>query len=570
MKSRQITAAIGFQDKEDDAKLVGLISFRFVMVTVLLMVSLAFSAGTDLLFSSPELRVMFAITIITYMLSLIYLLAIRYGANFFWHSFVQLTTDVLMWSALVYLSGGIKSPFTFLYALSIIFGGLLQGRSGILYALSLSAISLFIIILMQSSGFLFHMFGQVPTARVPFTISTIYVFILNLSMFGLIGYWIYRFVERIASTETQLDAQTRSYIELERLYANILRNINNGLIITDAHKIIRSWNEAMVKMTGVDSDAAVGLRFDEVMASFKARAQNVRPDHPVEFIIYPPVGGKRVLMVWQSDYRDNRGIDLGTVYLVDNVTHQRKLELEVQRRERLSALGKMSAGIAHEVKNPLAAISGALQLLAQDIGEDAQSLRLLDIMNRETDRLNKLINDFLAYARPPTVQLKQTRLSEFVRDMMPLFAGAFQGSEATLAWRPSDAAEIPVGIDANLFRQIVWNLLVNAKNAAEEGGKKVVITVEMDDELGDGEGVRLVVRDNGPGISDQIKLQMFDPFFTTKATGTGLGMTIAYQLVVAYGGTITVESEPGVQTDVRIHLPAALRGTLPAGGRGAM
>ena len=559
MKSRQITAAIGFQNKENDAKLIGLISFRFIMVTVLFLVSLAFSAGTDTLFSRPELRVLFSITISTYLLSLVYLLAIRYEASFFWHSFIQLAFDIIMWSTLVYLSGGIKSPFTFLYALSIIFGGLLQGRRGIFFTLIVSAVSLLIIILMQSTGYLFHFFGQVPTARVPFTVSTFYQFILNLSMFGLIAYWVYRLTERIASTETRLDAQTRSYIELERLYTNILSNINNGLIITDADKIVRSWNEAITKMTGVAAEDVIGQRFDIVMASFRAQAQNVRPDHPVELTIQPANSPKRVLMVWQSDYRDNRGVDLGTVYLIDDVTHQRRLEVEVQRRERLSALGKMSAGIAHEVKNPLAAISGALQLLVQDIGENDQNRRLMDIMRRETDRLNKLINDFLAYARPPTVQLKHTTLAEFIKDIMPLFVGAFQDSDVELSWQPTEAARVPVALDANLFRQIVWNLLINAKNAAEDGGKKVIITVETDDELGDGDGIRLVIRDNGPGISDQMKTQIFDPFFTTKATGTGLGMTIAYQLAVAHGGTITVESAPGVQTDVRVHLPVAYR-----------
>jgi len=533
--------------KEARTKLITLIIFRFIMITLLFVVRLSVSVSArGMILDSAEQLVFIVVLLVTYFMTLIYLLFVKYNLNYKIQSVVQLMGDNLLWTTLISISGGIESPFTFLYIISLATGGMLMERKGLLLSFLTSSVMLFLVIFINTNEHYLKIIGQSASTATQLSISTLYNYILNLAFLGLIFYWIYNFIDRIKSAQEELKAQIRSFARLKSLHLNILETMRNGLIIVDHNSMIITWNYFMEEITGVSSDNALRRKLSDVLPKF-SEFETTQDILPIETSIIKPDGARKNLMIWVSDFIQESEPNKGKMFLVDDLTEIRKLELEVRRRERLAALGKLSAGIAHEVKNPLAAISGAIQMLMVKHKNRPDDEKLLGIMQRETNRLNNLINDFLAYARPPTVRLKRQPLNQAVEELMPFFKEACREKAVRLYFVPSEAGNRKILIDGDLFRQVMWNIIINARDAASEGGGSVKIYCEKSRGESD-HYYHLVVEDDGKGIPEDLKAKVFDPFFTTKSGGSGLGLTIAYQLMQAMGGKIELESDSGKGT----------------------
>jgi two-component system sensor histidine kinase PilS (NtrC family) len=256
------------------------------------------------------------------------------------------------------------------------------------------------------------------------------------------------------------------------------------------------------------------------------------------------------------------------VVIFQDVTEVVEMERELRRSERLAAIGKLSASIAHEVRNPLAAISGSIQLLKRKgdtLGGRAEARRLMDIVLRETDRLNLLITDFLEYARPAPPQLEPVVLAEALSELLQMFAA---GVPDDVQVRVDVDPELAVAADPAQLRQIFWNLALNACQAMPRGGA-VSIAAQPVAEAAPQEPrstgrneveeknawVEVTVRDEGVGIPPEMLDQVFDPFFTTKEEGSGLGLATVHRIVEAHGGSIRLESTVDSGTVMRIWFP---------------
>ena len=281
-------------------------------------------------------------------------------------------------------------------------------------------------------------------------------------------------------------------------------------------------------------------------------------DRFVEFSIEREEESKRWIAATFSDLIGVNNERKGSILILDDITNRHNLEELAARNQKLAAIGELAAGIAHEIRNPLASISGSIQLLKSELPPDDGNEKLMEISLRETDRLNTLIGDFLAYARPNPLSSQLVFIHEMMEDLVELIGGDPKFEKVRI--RIEYAPWVPQLIgDSAKIRQILWNILKNAVEAVLENPTGVVwvkvegITVL---ERPEGEGVRFRIRDNGTGMSPETAGKIFDPFFTTKENGTGLGMAIVYQLVKSHQGEITVNSKPGRGTEFTISLPS--------------
>ena len=255
--------------------------------------------------------------------------------------------------------------------------------------------------------------------------------------------------------------------------------------------------------------------------------------------------------------------------IFQDVTHVVEMERELRRSERLAAIGQLSASIAHEIRNPLAAISGSIQVLERrtpERADDPEARRLMEIVLRETDRLNALITDFLLYARPAPRRVTAIALGDALDDVLRMF-------EAVRPARVAVATRLEPGLvlhaDPEQLRQVLWNLVLNAAQAMEKGGRLEIrgartgeppqeaVPGRRNEDQAQQDWVEIAVVDEGVGIPMDALDRIFDPFFTTKRGGSGLGLATVHRIVEQHGGSIRVESTLGVGTTVRVRLPRA-------------
>jgi two-component system sensor histidine kinase PilS (NtrC family) len=253
---------------------------------------------------------------------------------------------------------------------------------------------------------------------------------------------------------------------------------------------------------------------------------------------------------------------VGRIVIFQDLSEIKEMEEQMRRSERLAAVGKLSAAIAHEIRNPLASISGSVEMLRAGAEMDEDDRVLMSIVLREVDRLNELISEFLEYSRPRKLHLSPQSLTPMIQSVLDLFHNRTSNRvDVNFEARPN----LPeVELDSEVFQQVIWNLLNNAAEATESvDAPKVDVRLHSDDD-----DVVLEIEDNGPGIDDENVDRVFQPFFTTKKTGTGLGLATIYRIVEEHAGTIAVEphggmggacfrlvlpairSEPGVSNDV--------------------
>jgi len=277
----------------------------------------------------------------------------------------------------------------------------------------------------------------------------------------------------------------------------------------------------------------------------------------LEVLLYNVVGGITGFLSQQEAARraqleeTAKGLEESYLQLQSQSELIIRIEEQLRRAERLSALGELSAILAHEIRNPLASIRGTAEILMEEQTSAASRGEFLDILVKESDRLNRVVEDFLKMARPEPTDRKPCDLNEELRNMVTLLSTQARLSKVSLQFQP--AALPSFSGDGEKLRQAFMNIILNAIQASPAGGLVVVATSE------DREGGRIEIRfsDNGPGISAEASREIFEPFFTTKGSGTGLGLPITKKIIEGHGGTIVVESEPGHGATFLVSLPVS-------------
>jgi two-component system sensor histidine kinase PilS (NtrC family) len=550
-------------------KLLWLIAGRAAVVTVLL------GSGTLIKVAWPETlpidtEAFFALMGITYALTIIYVALLADTERHRWLIDLQLAGDALVVSAIVYLTGGINSYFSSLYTLPIIAATIVESRRGGMMVGILSCALYAGIVAAQFTGV--PGFDLVPIEQRPAIKLALYTVGLNLFGFaaiaGLSGY----LAEGLRQADIQLQRASDQIEDLQAFSRHVIESLTSGLATTDIDGRILTFNRAATAITGIAAGAAIGREVVQVLslpptfqAVFGAHADRTLMPRP-ELNFVRPDGRQIELGLSTAPLITPRGAT-GFLLTFQDVTETRKAEREARIQQRLAAVGEMAAGIAHEIRNPLASMAGSIQILRQDLPLNTEQSQLMDIVLRESDRLNDTIRSFLAYARPQREANSRVDVGRVLTDAGRLLENSPElNPRHRIAVERSDA---PVWLDAdeNQIRQIVWNLASNGLRAMPKGGQltlaarcRSAVRDAEEDMTGDSvDDVVIEVRDEGSGIAPEELDRIFQPFRAGFVRGTGLGLSIVQRIVAEYGGEIDVTSERGSGTCVVVRFPAVTR-----------
>ena len=532
-------------------KLKWLMGIRVAVVTLTLGVLIYFQIGK----SAQSIPAYYGLIVATYLLTILYSLLINRIERLAPFAYFQIGGDIFFETALVALTGGVESPFSLLYIISITAASALLSRPGGLVAASAAGILYGAIVDIQYYRSTYDMFPLLSLPRVTdLPVPEIfYNLSINVLGFLMVGYLSGTLAER-------LEKKARDLTELQEIHRFILESIDSGVFTTDSEGQVTSFNKKAEMVMGY-AKAEVRNRLWWDVFAWPDRAhdhfQHAAVPGRIEEVS-TRMDGRRILLGMNlSTLYDEQGVPIGMVGVFQDISLQKKMEEENRRRQWLAKIGEVSAGMAHEIRNPLAALSGSMQVLRKDLQPSDDNRPLLDLALRETERLNGIVSDFLQYARPRQLNLKECDINELVSNTVSMLEQTPEYSGRIRFIRCLAPERVMAPLDPDQIQQVCWNLGLNACQAMPGDGVLTVSThrVPGGGEL-DGDSVDIVFEDTGQGISNEHRDKIFDPFFTTKEEGTGLGLSVVHRIMEDHRGRVQVESAEGVGTRVRLTLPA--------------
>lgn len=535
----------------DRKRLFWFILLRLLVVSVFLLTTLYLDVHTYDVSGDIAGKVLIRLIVATYLFSLGSLAILQYSRRQIRTlTYAQIVWDLILVTVLILISGGVTSPYAFLYFLSIISASTLLARRQAYYTASLCVILYGAILDLQFYGKL------VPLGLSPYPAQQygagylFYLIFLYCAAFYLTAILAGHLSERARVSESALQEKAIDYEELERLNSSIVSTIDSGLLTINSAGRIRVFNRYAEHLTGVSQEEAYDRPLSDVIPGFaQFRPRLFEGEGEFE---HQSRDGRKLLLSFKSvPLAGKEGETVGAIFDLHDLTEMKRMAAELKRADRLAAVGELSARMAHEIRNPLAAISGSVQLVALRPWVDEKDKRLFSIILRETDRLDGLLRDFLFYAKPTQPTKIPLNLRRVISDLCSLLSTDPRLDGVRIENRVSDA--LVVVFDRDQASQVFWNLLVNSAEAIAGEGS-IVIEASLA-RVGGRDEVLISVRDDGAGMSQSDVKRVFEPFFTTKKGGTGLGLATVYRIVETHGGRMTVTSSEGEGTTVTLHLP---------------
>jgi two-component system sensor histidine kinase PilS (NtrC family) len=540
-------------------RLLAHIALRLAAATVLLGAALVVQLRTPGDFGTNPF---FALIALVYAVSLVFIASLRHVERLPWLIDVHFAIDVIVVSACVALTGGISSYFTSLYVLPIVAASVIQFRRGAVQVAAFGSLLFGAVVLvqyLQATGNLEPVFGVVVTGPLPSLVVAQYT--VGLNVFGLfaVAFLSGSLAERLRRADVRLVQASDEIADLQFFNQYVIDNLLSGLATADEHNRLLTFNRSGVLITGYSLASVINKSAIEVLQLPREFADHLddelqRTRSKREDVQYRRADGAIIMLglsVAQLPLPDGRR---GYLYTFQDVTALKRLEREAQLQKRLAAVGEMAAGIAHEIRNPLASMSGSMQILRQELALSADQEQLMDIVLRESERLNDTIRSFLAYARPQHVEVQELDLRRVVQETATLLRNSHEVSENHAIDVRTSPAEVMVQGDENQVRQIVWNLATNGLRAMPGGGTLTLSALADPARRG---GAILTVADEGTGIPHDELENIFQPFRGSFGKGTGLGLAIVHRIVSDYEAAIDVESQPGRGTTFRVTFPPA-------------
>jgi two-component system sensor histidine kinase PilS (NtrC family) len=456
---------------------------------------------------------------------------------------------------LVYSTGGPDSVFAFLYLVVIGTAGFLLHRMGAVLTASIAAVLYGSTVELVAFGVLpvppFAALSEWSGPRVRYNLA-----ITVVGFFG-VAVMVAYLSEKLHSAREELARRQKALARLQHLYGNVIGSMSSGLLTTDSRQRVTFLNSPGAEMLGLDPAAITGrflnelkLPFPHDLGSIRRRARGREPYRAeTEF---EHRGVPRVLGYSLRVLEGAEG-DEGTLILFQDLTEVKKLERRLRFNEQLAAVGELAAGIAHEIRNPLASISGSVQVLSNELSVGSTERRLMEIIVSESNRLSGILEEFLRFVRPQERRLANFDVANTISEVMEIFRLSDEVSDAHAIELDVAPSSSWLSGDPDQIRQIVYNMAKNAVRAMDAGGRLTISGREEDGWY--------VIRftDTGRGMSPDEQARLFTPFSTAFDGGTGLGMAIVRRIVEDHGGTIDVESRPGEGTTVSIQLPRDAR-----------
>jgi two-component system sensor histidine kinase PilS (NtrC family) len=487
-------------------------------------------------------------------LTLIYALAHRFSRTLPFQATVQFALDIILVTWLVWTTDVIYSPYIALYIVVISASSLFLGPREVMITSVACAVAFSAGAVAVLSGL-----GQTPAPDLLYaaqakTFQSIGLFDVSFFVVGLLSA---RLAERQSRSDVRLIAAKQSLASLRALHERIVESIRSGVVTTDLLGQIYTFNAAAEEITGYKEEDVRGqdasIFFGEIrgIISHSLDTPSAGESSPRFEADCLTADGLRLRLGFSiSPLFSESGDTTGTVITFQDLTQIRALEETSRRQDRLAAIGRMAASIAHEIRNPLAAMRGSIQMLRADMDGDSSQTELMEIILRESDRLNRIISDFLSYARPRSIIQSKVDVGHLLKQTFTLLRNSAEIHENHVIKDEVPEASALVNADAEQLQQVFWNLSRNALQAMPTGG-----TLRAALQRNSNNRLRIIFSDTGRGMSPEQVEHLFEPFSSTTG-GTGLGLSIVYQIIRDHGGTINVRSREGQGTTITIELSA--------------
>jgi two-component system sensor histidine kinase PilS (NtrC family) len=383
---------------------------------------------------------------------------------------------------------------------------------------------------------------------------------VNIAAYFVVALLSSHLAERLWKTGAELEEKAADLYDLQSLYRDVVANISSGLVTLDRKGEIISFNRAAETITGYRAEEMVGRSWQDSplsacreIGSFLELGSLTEPASSVEVQTSRKDGTRVPLGISLSPLRDGTGKTVGLIAIFRDLTEIKKMEAELRRADRLAAVGQLAAGIAHEIRNPLATISSSLQLLREEAILAEGNRRLLDIVLREAERLKLISGQLLDFVRPRFPSVEKVDLNSLLEETAFLLQRASDQGTSSRIVLEKNPLPVLLAADRDQLKQVIWNLSLNALEAMPEGGE---LKISLSYSEGEDGWVRMEFADQGRGIPAEHLDRIFDPFYTTKEGGTGLGLSIAQKIVHSLGGKIEVESREEEGSVFRVLLRA--------------
>jgi two-component system sensor histidine kinase PilS (NtrC family) len=445
---------------------------------------------------------------------------------------IQIFTDLGFTTALVYVTGGIDTFFNFLYPLVIIVASILLPRYWAYLTAAVSFICFGALLELsyfdRISSFQISPRGDLKSLQV--------VILVNFFAYFAVAHLSSALSAKLRQAGMELRDKSGELLSLQALHENVIHSIRSGLITTDVEGRITLVNAPGQKLLERTASSVYGRHISDLFVDRLPSLDSAAAESEVRGLT--PAGQEKTFDVNVTALIVPEQGTIGYVYTFEDRTELRRLEQEIRMRDRLAAVGRLAAGIAHEIRNPLASIAGSINVLAQVTPLNEEQQTLVNIITRESTRLNSIISDFLVYSREKSYKFSRMDLIPLLEDALVLLSNRSQNKELSIV-RDYAVPHAFAAVDADRMKQVFWNLLENAVRAMEGKG---TITVSV---RAAGDFLRIGIRDTGPGIPAQLREKIFEPFQSHFEGGTGLGLAIVYQIVQAHGAKILVQSQLG-------------------------
>jgi two-component system sensor histidine kinase PilS (NtrC family) len=550
------------QDEKTVLRLRYLMLLRVAFVTFLLGIATFLEIkGEDLL---PEISLLslYLVIITSYILSLFYFFLLNLTKNIKITLYIQAICDVLMITGLVYATGGISSVYAVFYTLVIIYSVLFLERRGGLIIASACSICYGLLLDLEYYKILTPLYAIVSQDN-PFTagyvFSRIIIYILSFYLIAFLAIFV---VEQEKKTRTLLQEKETAFDQLDLLHRSIIESVDTGILTINLRGQIKSFNRAAEEITGysfaeVEDKNIVDLfpEYGDLLENIHTGGYPYSQQSRVEMYIESHEKKPLTLGCSVSFLNDGTGKRIGDILVFQDLTAIKKMELILEKNRRLAFIGEMAAGLAHEMRNPLASISGSIQVLHKSLPLNETDERLMQIILRGKDQLESFMRDFLLLSRPTPGIPEMIKITDIIEDIL-------ESIRYLPDWR--DDIQVIKSLQDHLpfirankteIRQLIWNVLMNAIQSMPNGGRVTIETGKDTTDISAGQFLEIKISDNGQGIMENDLGKIFEPFYTTREKGTGLGLAIVNRIVEGHAGKIKVDSRSGEGTTFTIWLP---------------
>jgi two-component system, NtrC family, sensor histidine kinase PilS len=540
-----------------------IIKIRFVIITFVFTITFVLRELLGSTANETSLRYFGIAIIFWYVLGLFYLIYNQLSRDLLLQAYIQICGDIVVITAIVHVTGNLDSNFISLYFLAVIMASIALSRSqafliaAFCFVCMASVLELAYLPSLEPDFAARHpgLHRLVGPAMVPVTMGT-FEFKVLASLFGFfaVTYLTSYLAESLRKTGRELSDRTGEVASLQALNENIIQSMRGGLITTGLDGTILVVNPAGASMLGLSAEELQGRQIESIFeAGLKADGESGTSISALtrrETAYSAPGGEKRILGISASPLHvPERGI-VGYIYTFQDLTEQKMREAQDQIKDRMALLGRMAAGIAHEIRNPLSSICGSVKLLENIASMSDDQAKLIDIVSRESARLDKLVSDFLVYSREQRFEFRPVDLVGLLDETLlllehhPLFTPSLEVK------RIFPGRAVVASVDTDRIRQVFWNICNNSLKAMPGGG---CLTAEIDDQHA--RTVTVIFSDTGVGLTPAQLERVFEPFHPRFKDGTGLGLAISYQIIKAHCGYIQVSSKPGEGARFLIELP---------------